>query len=254
MPYVNNNGIQIHYHVDGEGPPLVLMHGFTLSLESWREFGYVEALKDDYRLILVDSRGHGASDKPHDPKNYEMDLRVSDIVTVLDELGIRKAHYLGHSMGGRIGYGIARYAPERFHSLVIGGSGPYQSNPQEPGPYIPILEKGNEAWVAFLEGRGWPLTPEYKARHLLANDAQALIASQNAARTGFGDFLPTMTMPCMVYAGDADNSHSSAEECVKHMPNGTFVSLPGLTHGQSFYQIELALPPIKKFLAAVSQA
>ena len=145
MPYVNNNGTRIHYHVDGEGPPLVLMHGFTLSIESWREFGYVKALKDDYRLILVDSRGHGASDKPHDPKHYEMDLRVSDIVAVLDELGIHKAHYLGHSMGGRIGYGIARYAPERFHSLVIGGSGPYQSNPQEPGSYIPILEKGNEA-------------------------------------------------------------------------------------------------------------
>jgi pimeloyl-ACP methyl ester carboxylesterase len=251
MPYANNNGINIHYHVEGEGRPLVLMHGFTLSLESWQEFGYVEALKDEYRLVLIDARGHGLSDKPHDPKLYEMDLRINDIVSVLDKLEISKAHYLGYSMGGRMGYGIGLYAPQRFHSIIIGGSGPYQSKSKGPNPMISLLEKGNQAWVTWLESRGWPLTPEYKSRHLLTNDIQALIASQNAARYGFDASLPTMTMPCMVYSGDADNAHSSAEEGVKHMPNSTFISLPGLSHGEALYQIDKTLPHIKSFLAKV---
>jgi pimeloyl-ACP methyl ester carboxylesterase len=64
MPYTNSQGVRIRYHIEGDGPPLVLQHGFTDSLESWYELGYVEALQHDYRLILVDARGHGASAKP----------------------------------------------------------------------------------------------------------------------------------------------------------------------------------------------
>jgi pimeloyl-ACP methyl ester carboxylesterase len=67
MPYATNDGVCIHYQEEGSGPPLVLLHGFTLSLEHWRDSGYVTALRDDSRLILMDPRGHGASDKPHDP-------------------------------------------------------------------------------------------------------------------------------------------------------------------------------------------
>ncbi len=59
MPYVDNNGTRIHYHVEGEGPPLVLQHGFTSSLKNWYAYGYVEPLKKDYQLILIDARGHG---------------------------------------------------------------------------------------------------------------------------------------------------------------------------------------------------
>src|SRR4051812_9895736 len=75
MPYVTNDGVRIHYAVEGDGPPLLLHHGFTIDLTAWYAWGYVDALKEEYRLILIDARGHGASDKPHDPAAYEMDLR-----------------------------------------------------------------------------------------------------------------------------------------------------------------------------------
>ncbi len=65
MPYVRSQGLRIHYHVEGHGPPLVCQHGFGDSLESWYELGYVDALKDEYRLILIDARGHGASGCPY---------------------------------------------------------------------------------------------------------------------------------------------------------------------------------------------
>jgi pimeloyl-ACP methyl ester carboxylesterase len=61
--------------------------------------GYVEALRPDYQLILVDARGHGASDKPHEPAAYALSLRVSDIVAVLDALHLSTAHFWGYSMG-----------------------------------------------------------------------------------------------------------------------------------------------------------
>jgi pimeloyl-ACP methyl ester carboxylesterase len=79
MPYANNQGIRIHYQVEGAGAPLVLQHGYSDSVESWYEQGYVAALQSTYQLILIDARGHGASDKPHDPAAYEMQRQVADI-------------------------------------------------------------------------------------------------------------------------------------------------------------------------------
>ena len=59
MPYANNDGVRIHYHVEGHGPPLVLQHGLTSSLKNWSAYGFVDGLKDDYRLIMIDARGNG---------------------------------------------------------------------------------------------------------------------------------------------------------------------------------------------------
>ena len=72
MPYATNDGIRIHYEAEGDGPPLVLQHGFAWKVKSWAMAGYVDALKARYRLIRVDARGHGDSDKPHDPAAYSL--------------------------------------------------------------------------------------------------------------------------------------------------------------------------------------
>ena len=128
MSYANNQGVRIHYQVEGEGAPLVLQHGFGDSIESWYELGYVHALRDAYRLILVDARGHGAIDKPHDPDACGLHQRAGDIVAVLDTLDLPNAHFWGYSMGGWIGFGLAKYAPARVHALIIGGQHPYARN------------------------------------------------------------------------------------------------------------------------------
>ena len=94
MPYFDNNGDRIHYQVDGKGAPLVLMHGTSGSVGDWYENGWVAGLKDDYQTILIDHRGHGYSDKPHDPNCYSLEISVSDVVGVLDELGIGRANYI----------------------------------------------------------------------------------------------------------------------------------------------------------------
>jgi pimeloyl-ACP methyl ester carboxylesterase len=115
MAYADNRGVRIHYRVEGSGPPLVLQHGFTSSIEDWYEAGYVDALERDYRLILVDARGHGDSDKPQDAEAYPLEKRVGDVVAVLDALKIEKAHFWGYSAGGWIGFGMAEFAPKPVH-------------------------------------------------------------------------------------------------------------------------------------------
>jgi pimeloyl-ACP methyl ester carboxylesterase len=125
MPYVDNDGTKIHYALDGVGRPLVLQHGFTNCIEEWFDAGYVAALRSKYQMILVDARGHGASDKPHDVASYTLDRRVADVTAVLEILRIEKAHFWGYSMGGWIGFGMAKYAPQRLASLVIGGQHPF---------------------------------------------------------------------------------------------------------------------------------
>lgn len=100
MPHATNQGIRIHYRVEGEGPALILQHGMTWSMEGWARHGYVDVLKPYYRLVLVDARGHGKSDKPHQASAYELSLHVGDIVAVLDALDLPSAHFWGYFDGG----------------------------------------------------------------------------------------------------------------------------------------------------------
>ena len=256
MPHANNQGTSIHYHVEGDGPPLVLQHGFTSNLQSWHINGYVEGLHENYKLVLIDARGHGESDKPHDSKDYLLELRVNDVLAVMDALKIEKAHYLGYSMGGIIGFGIAKHAADRFHSLIIGGMNPYVSGGVPVQSRVDLLNQGMEVYLASLQTQGRPMDPDYRAR-MMANDPQALIAAITAPRglEGIAEVLPKMTMPCLLYVGEADGYYAGVKECVQHLPNATLATFPGLDHGQTSQASHLVLPHVQEFLkGAVLQA
>src|SRR3954447_11053440 len=98
MPYVTAGDLRIQYEVEGAGEPLVLVHGFTDSLATWYELGYVDVLAPNYKVILVDMLGHGGSDKPHDPDVYGSTAMARHVVAVLDELHVPSAHFFGYSM------------------------------------------------------------------------------------------------------------------------------------------------------------
>src|SRR5436190_1642817 len=82
MPYATGSGVRIHYEVEGSGPPLVLHAGFVGTLADWHDFGYVDALKKENTLVLLDPRGQGESDKPHEAAAYTADQRVADVLAV----------------------------------------------------------------------------------------------------------------------------------------------------------------------------
>jgi pimeloyl-ACP methyl ester carboxylesterase len=247
MPYADNGSVRIHYQLEGEGPALVLQHGFTESLMDWYECGYVEALRRDYRLILIDARGHGASDKPHDPDAYELNRRVADVVAVLDALDIAKALFWGYSIGGWIGFGIAKYAEQRVRALVIGGQHPYARSME---PLRQMVRRGiAQGSGAFVAGMEEVFGPESAARkdRLISADLEALLALAED-RPDLEAILPTMLMPCSLYAGELDPIYPEVEECSRHIPRVSFFSLPGLSHCEAYARSELVLPHVARFL------
>jgi pimeloyl-ACP methyl ester carboxylesterase len=246
MPYANNGGIAIHYRTEGQGQPLVLQHGTTGSWQDWFELGYAQELRRNYRLILVDARGHGASDKPHDPVAYALALRAGDVVSVLDDLGIGQAHYFGYSLGGWIGFGLARYAPERLSSLILGGAHAYAEDMQ---PFRDHMPRDLQAFMASMEKvYGSALSPAVRER-LQQNDLEALLI-MTQDRPPMGDLLPLIAVPCLLFAGDTDPRFEKVQECARNIANAKFFSLPGRDHVAAFTASSQVLPHVVEFLAA----
>ncbi|MFW9800211.1 MAG: alpha/beta fold hydrolase [Candidatus Thorarchaeota archaeon] len=253
MPHAINEGVRIFYEVEGEGPQLVLLHGFGGSTESWRETGYVDSLSKDFHLIMVDARGHGASDKPTDPEEYRVRSMASDIVAVLDDLSIDKAHFLGYSMGGWIGFGILRFFSNRFHSVIIGGAQPYDQGPWKEG-WLEIFKGGMDAAMkAASEYFGKRLTPSMR-KQLMANDLDALMAMlSKREQLGLENALATTTVPVMVFIGKDDAWYSSAQKCVEGMANCRFVALANLNHVETLYRPDLVAPHIAEHVKSTEQ-
>jgi pimeloyl-ACP methyl ester carboxylesterase len=245
------------------------MHGGFVSLEIHYSIGLVEALRDRYRLIMIDARGHGKSDKPHEPESYRMDLRVGDVTSVLDDLGISKAHYFGYSMGGRTCFGIAKYAPERSTSLIIGASDANDPDPAHPSKrseqMIRDLHEGRATWVlavratvqAEMRTAQKPSLVEAFEPMILQSefDPEAYIASWTWGQKEclrMADVLPHLTVPCLLLVGGADASFEGARAATQLIPNARFISFPGLKHIETMMRLDLVLPPILAFLSQVT--
>ncbi len=122
MPYFNNDGVNIYYETVGEGPPILMIHGFASNIEqNWKHTKWISTLKDNYRLILLDCRGHGKSDKPHEDSFYGHDKMISDVIILMENLSIGKANFFGYSMGALITSQLLLQKPELFISAILGG-------------------------------------------------------------------------------------------------------------------------------------
>jgi len=232
LSYAVNNGVRIHYEIVGSGPPLILQHGFTQSAKDGYRAGYVEALKPHYQLILVDARGHGESDEPHDAAAYTLSSRVNDIVAVMDSIGILRADYWGYSMGGWIGFGMAM---ERRHDF--GQSSSEDNIPMgADASWSPGWRDAREFITSFLKRIGVDfdaLRVEDKEQ-LLANDCRALAAAQQD-RASLEAFLPAMdyAVPALRRRGRRCVP-KSAEVPQHYRQNAHLCRFPALIIGRPF--------------------
>jgi pimeloyl-ACP methyl ester carboxylesterase len=144
--FFDSKGVKIHYLGEGRGEFVLLIHGFTASIDlNWRAPGIIKALAQNYRVIALDNRGHGKSEKPHDSKKYGTEM-VEDAVRLLDHLKIRKAHVVGYSMGAIITAKLLVTYPDRLLSATLGGQGGLKEG--EDLRYLEPLAR------AFEEGKG----------------------------------------------------------------------------------------------------
>jgi pimeloyl-ACP methyl ester carboxylesterase len=243
MPYATNaqDGVRVYFEDEGgDGAPVILHDGFADSVRDLREWALFDALASEgFRVIVADHRGHGRSDKPHDPAAYAMPLRVADAVAILDRLGIERAHFVGRSWGGRLCFGIGEHAPERVQSLVIGGNQPYA------WPESPISRTVGEALaVAREQGSSEPLVRAFEAfwdiefpspqrERLLENDPLALHAAWSAAMAegAISAELGRWRVPCLIFIGAADVDFlEGARRAADEIPDAELLVLEEADH------------------------
>ena len=265
MPYAKNSDVNIYYEVIGEGPPLVLAHALTGSLKSWVRDGYTDALKNDFRLILFDERNRGKTDKLHEVSSLGSSIIADDVLVILDELNIEKAHYFGYSMGARVGFWLATHHEERFYSFILGGMTPY---------YIP--EAASNTFTQRIEGLKLQITDpdafllrqERRLGRPLEEDEKKSFLDTDAGNTillltSFLENCPSLTdselsgisTPCLVFCGELDEGpfHPGAKESANHIPGADFISFPNIGHYQLGASSDLVLPHVKEFLARVNK-
>lgn len=245
MPYAINplDGLRIYFEDDGgDGVPVVVHGGFLDSVAEVRESSLARALPaSEFRVIYVDHRGLGRSDKPHETAAYTMPLRVGDAVAVLDEQAIARAHFIGMSWGGRLGFGIGEHAPDRVLSLIIVGQQPY-AWPDSPitravtEGLMATRTKGAAGVVEALETFWGVRFPDARRNRWLDNDPAALEAAWRAvlAEGNVSDNLPAWRVPCLICIGSADADFiDQAREAAQEIPRAQFVALGAADHYQA---------------------
>ena len=225
---LDSDGVRIHYEVNGpaRGKPIVLVHGFASDYRlNWVGTRWQEALTTaGFKVIGIDCRGHGHSDKPHDEAAYGVGLMAGDVVGVLDDAGVETAAYLGYSMGARIGLQVVLDHAPRITRAVLGGIGSAGA-----------IDHARQIAHAFRirEPTDDPVAQTfYKfASARPTNDLEALAACIVGLKAGVSpDRLARIRTPILVVVGDRDDIASGAPELVELVPSARLVTIAGRDH------------------------
>jgi pimeloyl-ACP methyl ester carboxylesterase len=230
------NGNAMGYVVYGEGPALVLIHGFGLDRSIWGAM--VQDYLGEVCVVLPDVRGHGESAAP--PGSYSMSLLAADIAGLLEHLEIDRAVIAGHSMGGYITLAFAADHRDRMAGMgLITTRAEADSDEKAAGRHKVAVEVAERGAIALAESLAPRLTEDaaiQQAMHglILKTDPQGIIGALKgmAARPDRRDFLEMVSLPSLVIAGERDQiiDLQQARRMAEHLPDGRFVSLPECGH------------------------
>jgi len=250
--------VQSAYSVEGSGPPLILIHGIGASRHSWD--GLVRELRGEFRCISYDLRGHGRSPQPAPP--YTLDDLVDDLEALRRELGIGRAHFAGHSLGGMIGPAYARRYPEHVLSLGLYSTAAFRTaedSAKVRGVVAAMRSKGIAPVLETLKDR-W-FTPEFAARapEVIERRMQQVIDSDPDvflsvfdiyAETEMAPWLGGIGQPSLVLTGENDGGCNPRlnREIARAMPNAELVILPMLRHAILLEAPRAVAPPVLDFL------
>ena len=236
MKVTSSDGTRIHYEIHGSGPTIVLAHGSLMEGASWSDAGYVAAL-EGFRCVVLDCRGYGASDKPHEPIAYEIERYVDDLVAVADDVGATRFGIAGFSWGTAGAWNVAAKS-ERVSALVaIGGWHPnlysFDLEVMQKTRIEPMQQIGVRGFAEFMKVQEGPL-PEWWERQVLACDPHAYIA-QRYAGVNWTRTAPTaVTIPTLLVSGATEDTASDSALIAGVMDDGEAVIVEGRGHCQNF--------------------
>ncbi|EMQ98527.1 alpha/beta fold hydrolase [Paeniglutamicibacter gangotriensis] len=263
MPHAVNpvDAQTIYFDASDTGaPPVLMLHGSALSRSIWRGLGYVKALEPEFDTIRMDLRGHGRSDKPHDPASYCIDLVLQDVLAVLEATGHESVHLVGYSFGARVGLSLAIKHPAMVRSLtMLGGTHAIEAEHISTlffEGYLEALKTGDmNAFIAGMESDGGKLDPATRLA-FASNDALALAAYFESTEAGSAVselLLAQMKTPTLLMTGTRDRpriDHSRVMAAV--MPHARLVELEGRTHGGTLFPPQPILEQLLPFLRATA--
>lgn len=249
MPKLNRDGVNIYYEVHGQGPVILLTHGYSATAQMWR--GQIAPFSQKHTLVLWDMRGHGQSDYPQDQAQYSEEATVGDMQALLDEVGAKTAVVGGLSLGGYMSLAFYRAHPERVSSLLIIDTGPGFKN-----------DEAREGWNKYaretadrFEQQGLaPLQSASRERSTAAHrSADGLVRAGRGMLTQRDDrvmrVLPEIKVPSLIVVGSEDKPFLNASDYMAaKIPGSQKVVIPGAGHAANIDQPDIFNRAVLDFL------
>jgi pimeloyl-ACP methyl ester carboxylesterase len=229
MPSFQNGAVEIAYLDEGEGEPIVLVHGFASTKNvNWVYPAWVSDLKKGgRRVIALDNRGHGDSGKLYDPAQYTIPIMAGDVVALMDHLEVAQADVMGYSLGARLTAQLALSAPERLRSAIFGGIGMAMIEGGGPGENVAeALEAPSLDEVADPVGRTFRAFADQTR-----SDRQALAACMRGSRGLLRrEDAAQISVPVLIAVGTTDEIAGSARGLSEIIPDAEVLDIPNRDH------------------------
>jgi len=229
MPTFSHDGIDFAYLDEGEGEPIVLVHGFGSTKEiNWVGPAWVSTLtRAGRRVIALDNRGHGASGKLYDSAAYDPAVMATDVAALMDHLSLSRADVMGYSMGGRISTCLALAEPDRVRSLILGGIGIHLVE----GAGLP-LTIADALRAPSLDDVTDPMGRMFRAfADQTKSDREALASCiVGSRRTLSREEVARLAVPTLIAVGTKDDVAGAAAPLGALIPGAKVVDIPGRDH------------------------
>ena len=229
MPSFHHGDVEIAFLDEGDGDPILLVHGFASSKNvNWVYPAWVSDLrKDGLRVIALDNRGHGESAKLYDPAQYEIAIMASDVIALMDHLNIDRADVMGYSLGSRMTAVLALEQPQRLRSIILGGIGIGLIAGGGPGENVAVaLEAPSLEDVTDPVGRTFrafadQTRSDRRALAACLRGSRRLMTQEEAAHIG---------VPTLIAVGSKDEIAGSAQVLGEIIPRSTVLDIPNRDH------------------------
>jgi len=252
----------------GRGPALVLLHGFTGSVETWRP--HLASLGAHRQTIAVDLLGHGGSDSPADPERYRIERCTADLLALLDQLGVERAAVLGYSMGTRVALHLAVTAPDRVRRLILESGSPGLADPAERAARVradaALADRIEQEGVwAFV--RDWEQLPLFASQARLPAEVRAGLRAQRLRNNPVGlanslrgmgagrpeplwDRLGALQIPTLLLVGELDGKYRGlAQQMAGLLPAARVAVIPNAGHAVHLEQPDAFDAAVVEYLA-----